>query len=143
MYLPTNFSFSNSLLLVLLSCICCFSPLYSWAKAVPTPPTKKHAPTKPPSKRAFWSFKKPAYYQQQPLDFQQKRHPEQLDCEGPDMGSTVLILLLLVLIWAIPTGLLVFFGLLFSILWLWILGVVLFAVPVLLLAILFIGVSVS
>lgn len=110
---------------------------------MPTPPAKKYSSIKTSSKKAFWSFKKPSYYKKQKLHVHQKRHPEQLNCEGPDMGSTLLILLLLVLIWAIPTGILVFLGLIFSVLWLWIVGLVLFAVPVLILAILFLVVAVS
>lgn len=90
------------------------------------------------------SFKRPDYYNKKTLDYRYTpKSPNQRTCEGPDLGETIGILLLLVLAWAVPTGILVLLGLILGITWLWILGLVLFLIPVVFFSILLIGVIVS
>ncbi|MFK7796818.1 MAG: hypothetical protein AB8E82_05135 [Aureispira sp.] len=102
--------------------------------AVIPPPAKANKQKKAvvhQQKRTRLSFKQPAYYHKKPLDYRQpQKAPNKIVCEGPDMGETIGILLLILLAWAVPTGILVLLGLLLGITWLWILGLVLFLIPV-------------
>lgn len=129
-------SIQKTLLLIL----CLYlAPTISFAKAVPAKShpvkeIKKRFKQKTVHQSPYLSVKKPRYYHKKPLDLS-KKHPNQLACEGPDMAQTLGILALLLLIWAVPTGILVLLGLIFGITWLWILGLVLFLIPVVFLAI--------
>ncbi len=130
----------NSLLLLF--------PTNSWAVAVPVA-AKKAVKIQKKHKRSYWSFKRPRYLQPRSTNtafskLSLKKHSlKRIRCEGPDLGGTIAILAILVLIWAIPTGIIVLIGALAGITWLWILGLILFLAPIALLLILFLVLGIS
>ncbi len=129
-------------LLLLLLPLSFFLPTNSWAEAVPAP--SKPALSKKYPYKNRWSFRPPTHRLSTitaKTTTVKNCPPQRIHCEGPDMAGTIGIFGILLLIWAIPTGVLVLLGLLFSVTWLWILGLVLFALPIVLFLILIIGMA--
>lgn len=126
-----NYFYNITIIVILLNFTIPFSCKASVNPPISNKIQKKKAIQSKHSKTHL-SFKKPYYYGKKPLDYRQPppKAPETTNCEGPDLGQVIGALLAILLLWAIPTGVLVLLGVVFGLTWLWILGLVLFLIPV-------------